>query len=67
MKKVQEDWKEEMLQVGVLTNTHGVRGEVKVYPTTDDVMRFKKLKQVFLDTGNRWSFRLHRRASLKIW
>lgn len=47
MKKVQEDWKEEMLQVGVLTNTHGVRGEVKVYPTTDDVMRFKKLKQVF--------------------
>ena len=23
MKKVQEDWKEEMLQVGVLTNTHG--------------------------------------------
>lgn len=26
MKKVQEDWKEEMLQVGVLTNTHGVRG-----------------------------------------
>ena len=51
MKKVQEDWKEEMLQVGVLTNTHGVRGEVKVYPTTDDVMRFKKLKQVFLDTG----------------
>lgn len=68
MKKVQEDWKEEMLQVGVLTNTHGVRGEVKVYPTTDDVMRFKKLKQVFLDTErNRWSFRLHRRASLKIW
>ena len=24
MKKVQEDWKEEMLQVGVLTNTHGL-------------------------------------------
>lgn len=68
MKKVQEDWKEEMLQVGVLTNTHGVRGEVKVYPTTDDVMRFKKLKQVFwILEKNRWSFRLHRRASLKIW
>ena len=68
MKKVQEDWKEEMLQVGVLTNTHGVRGEVKVYPTTDDVMRFKKLKQAFwILEKNRWSFRLHRRASLKIW
>ena len=42
---------EDMLQVGVITKTHGVRGEVKVFPTTDDVNRFKKLKQVILDTG----------------
>lgn len=42
---------EEMLKVGVVTSTHGVRGEVKVYPTTDDVKRFKKLKEVILDTG----------------
>ncbi|MGN1168138.1 MAG: ribosome maturation factor RimM [Lachnospiraceae bacterium] len=42
---------EEMLQVGVITSTHGVRGEVKVFPTTDDPMRFKKLKKVILDTG----------------
>ena len=42
---------EDMLQVGVITQTHGVRGEVKVFPTTDDVNRFKKLKQVSLDTG----------------
>lgn len=42
---------EDMLQVGVVTQTHGVRGEVKVFPTTDDVNRFKKLKQVILDTG----------------
>ena len=42
---------EDMLQVGVITQTHGVRGEVKVFPTTDDVNRFKKLKQVILDTG----------------
>lgn len=42
---------ENLLQVGVITTTHGVRGEVKVFPTTDDVMRFKKLKQVILDTG----------------
>ena len=39
------------LQVGVITQTHGIRGEVKVYPTTDDANRFKKLKQVTLDTG----------------
>ena len=42
---------EDYLQVGVIANTHGVRGEVKVFPTTDDPARFKKLKTVILDTG----------------
>jgi len=42
---------EQLLQVGVISSTHGVRGEVKVFPTTDDVKRFKKLKNVILDTG----------------
>lgn len=39
------------MQVGVISSTHGIRGEVKVFPTTDDAARFKKLKQVILDTG----------------
>ncbi len=39
------------LRVGVISSTHGVRGEVKVYPTTDDANRFKKLKTVILDKG----------------
>ena len=42
---------EQLLQEGVISSTHGVRGEVKVFPTTDDVKRFKKLKKVILDTG----------------
>ncbi len=42
---------EDLLQVGIITTTHGVNGEVKVFPTTDDPARFKKLKQVILDTG----------------
>ena len=42
---------EDLLQVGVITTTHGVRGEVKVFPTTDDANRFKILKNVILDTG----------------
>ena len=42
---------EDLLQVGIITSTHGVRGEVKVYPTTDDPRRFRRLKEVFLDTG----------------
>lgn len=41
----------EELQVGVITQTHGIRGEVKVFPTTDDVNRFQKLKEVILETG----------------
>lgn len=42
---------ENRFQVGIISSTHGVRGEVKVFPTTDDVRRFKKLKCVILDTG----------------
>ncbi len=42
---------EQFLQVGVISSTHGIRGEVKVFPTTDDPSRFKKLKKVLLDTG----------------
>ena len=42
---------EDLLQVGIITSTHGVRGEVKVYPTTDDPRRFRRLKEVILDTG----------------
>ena len=42
---------EELLQVGAITSTHGIRGEVKVFPTTDDPKRFCKLKQVILDDG----------------
>lgn len=42
---------EQFLQVGAISSTHGIRGEVKVFPTTDDPARFKKLKKVLLDTG----------------
>ena len=42
---------EDLLRGGIITSTHGVRGEVKVYPTTDDPRRFRRLKEVVLDTG----------------
>lgn len=42
---------EDLLQVGAVTQTHGIHGEVKVFPTTDDAKRFNKLKEVILDTG----------------
>lgn len=42
---------EDFFRVGVIANTHGIKGEVKVFPTTDDSERYRWLKQVFLDTG----------------
>ncbi len=42
---------ESRFQIGIISSTHGIRGEVKVFPTTDDVRRFGKLKEVILDTG----------------
>ena len=42
---------EQRLQVGIITASHGLKGEVKVYPTTDDPARFRRLKQVILDSG----------------
>lgn len=54
----QEYQMEQFFQVGIIVSPHGVRGEVKVYPTTDDVRRFKRLKEVIIrrnpvpDSGN---------------
>lgn len=42
---------EDMLRVGVITSTHGIKGEVKVFPTTDDPKRFEDLKYVLIDEG----------------
>ncbi|MCX7950883.1 MAG: ribosome maturation factor RimM [Clostridiales bacterium] len=36
------------LKIGQIINTHGIKGEVKVYPLTDDIKRFNKLKFVFI-------------------
>lgn len=42
---------DDLFSVGVITTAHGVHGEVKVFPTTDDANRFKKCKELLLDTG----------------
>jgi 16S rRNA processing protein RimM len=36
------------LKLGQIINTHGVKGEIKVYPLTDDIKRFGKLKVVYM-------------------
>ena len=42
---------EELFQVGSITQTHGIKGEVKVFPLTDDIARFKGMKHLLLDGG----------------
>lgn len=42
---------EDLFQIGVITRPHGVHGEVKVFPMTDDVNRFKKLKKTLVEDG----------------
>lgn len=43
---------DDVLQVGIIASTHGLKGEVKVYPTTDDVERYKQLKNVIIENGS---------------
>lgn len=43
---------EKYFRVGVLTSEHGLKGEIKVFPTTDDVTKFKSLKRVFIDMAS---------------
>ena len=38
------------LEVGQIVNTHGIKGEIKVVPFTDDISRFDKLKKVYVKT-----------------
>lgn len=42
---------EDFFRVGVIANTHGIRGEVKIFPTTDDAKRFDYLKEAYIDAG----------------
>ena len=42
---------DDLLKVGIIANTHGLRGEAKVFPTTDDPKRFLDLDKIILDTG----------------
>ena len=43
---------ESFLRVGAIVTTHGLRGELKIFPTTDDVQRFDYLSQCYVDTDS---------------
>ena len=39
----------EIFTIGKISTTHGVRGEVKVISYSEDINRFKDLKEVMID------------------
>ncbi|MBV7271971.1 ribosome maturation factor RimM [Clostridium thailandense] len=59
----------QFLAVGQIINTHGIKGELKVYPLTDDIKRFRKLKKVYVNGIERevvWCKLQNDRVILKI-
>ncbi len=53
---------EDLFRVGVLLKPHGLKGEMNVYPTTDDPERFKDIPEVLLKNGNEY-IKLHIRSA----
>lgn len=43
---------QEYLEIGQIVNTHGLKGHLKVVPFTDDINRFKELKNIYIDFKN---------------
>ncbi|MTI47685.1 ribosome maturation factor RimM [Sporosalibacterium faouarense] len=39
----------EYLQIGKIVNTHGIRGDLKVIPLTDDTKRFEDLDTIYIE------------------
>ncbi len=37
------------LKIGLIVKPQGIRGELKIQPLTDDISRFKQLKEVIID------------------
>ena len=42
------------ITIGQIVNTHGIKGELKIYPLTDDMKRYRKLEYVYID-GQKWN------------
>lgn len=40
------------IRIGQIINTHGHKGELKIYPLTDDVSRFDELNHIYIKQGN---------------
>ena len=44
---------ENYFEIGKITGTHGIRGTMRVFPTTQDPTRFEKLKEIIVEVRNK--------------
>lgn len=40
----------QLLEIGQIVNTYGIKGYLKVVPYTDDITRFEQLKTIYVET-----------------
>lgn len=41
---------EQLMEIGQIVNTYGIKGFLKVVPYTDDITRFEKLNSIYIQT-----------------
>ena len=41
---------EQLMEIGQIVNTYGIKGFLKVVPYTDDITRFEKLTSIYIET-----------------
>ncbi len=57
---------EQFFEIGKITGTHGIRGTMRVFPTTEDPARFERLKEVTVEIrGKRETFHIQKVAYQK--
>ena len=43
---------EQLMEIGQIVNTYGIKGFLKVVPYTDDITRFEELKSIYIEMKN---------------
>lgn len=53
----------EYFEIGKITGTHGIRGTMRVFPTTEDPTRFERLKEIIVEIrGKQETFHIQKVA-----
>ena len=54
---------EQYFEIGKITGTHGIRGTMRVFPTTEDPSRFERLKEIIVEIrGKQETFHIQKVA-----